>query len=562
MGKKILLSVIAGFIAGISWSQLVIDNAIFTIEAGATVSVKGNITSNVDIQGNGLLELVDVAAQNIDMSGHIIPNLKIDKSAGNVVLLSDMKIGSNLILTNGKIKTGNFNLFIASSALVTPGAANSFIWTDGTGQLRKELSGGVTNLELPLGENANYRPLFLTISGSTFDPAANFGAKVLGTADPNKPPSTASHLTTSWPVTKNGINGGTVTVSGQYVDPLDVNGTEANIVGYYYNTSTGDWTSTGETHDASTNRVGVPITSDAGALSGINKFLLVGARTFLQGAYVSSTGLMADNGLRTLPFGSSSSTANFPSTDPYRVAPYNSNFSHVSNDVTETIPYSSVLGAQAAADDNIVDWVFLQLRNLNASPGNFVLQTRSALIQRDGDIVDVDGVSPVTFNNILSDNYIITVRHRNHLGISFNQASSKLVTEQKSSAYTPSRVFDLRTALSSQLYGTSGAAYTTLTHPTLGTVNVMWGGDASGNAIVRYQGSNGPTGPNDRLVLLQSLGGVESNVFTGYYRGDLNMNKIMRYQGSNGPTGPNDRLVLLQMIGNVESNVKTQSIPN
>lgn len=562
MGKKTLLFIISGFITGISWSQLVIDNAIFTIEAGATVSVKGNITSNVDIQGNGLLELVDVAVQDIDMGGHVIPNLKIDKSGGNAVLLSDAKIGSNLTLTNGKIKTGNFNLILSAFASSSTGNTNSFVWTDGNGQLKKELSGIVTNLELPLGENTNYRPLFLTISGSTFDPAANFGAKVLGTADPNKPPSTASHLATSWPVSKTGINGGTVTVSGQYVDPQDVNGIETNIVGYYFNNSTGDWTSSGETHDATTNRVGVPVISDAGALTGINKFLLVGARAFLQGSYVSSTGLMADNGLRTLPFGSSSSTDNFPSTDPYRVAPYNLNFSHVSNDVLETIPYSSVLGAQASADDNIVDWVFLQLRNLNASPGNVVLQTRSALIQRDGDIVDVDGVSPVTFNNMVSDNYIITVRHRNHLGVSFNQASSKLVTEQKSSAYSPSRVFDLRTALSSQLYGTSGVAYTTLTHPTLGTVNVMWGGDGSGNAIVRYQGSNGPTGPNDRLVLLQSLGGIESNVLTGYYRGDLNMNKIMRYQGSNGPTGPNDRLVLLQMIGNVESNVKTQSIPN
>jgi len=556
MGKRITLTVLSGLITVFSWSQLVIDNAVFTIETGATVTVKGNVTSNVDILGGGILELSDAAAlQSLDMGGHIIPNLRIDKTGGFVVLLSNSKIGNNLYLSNGNIKTANFNLIVAPTATTTPGSANSFVWTDGTGQLIKELTADVTDLILPLGENSNYRPLALSVTGSTFDAGANFGAKVLGTADPNKPPSTVSHLTTSWPVSKFGINGGNVTVSGQYIDPLDITGTETNIIGYYYNSNTGDWTSAGETHDASLNKIGMPVTSDAGALSGINKFLLIGARAFLEGSYVTSTGLMADNGLRTLPFGPSSSTANFPSTDPYRIAPYSTNFTHVSNNILETIPFSSVLGAQASADDNIVDWVFLQLRDLTASPGNNILQTRSALIQRDGDIVDVDGVSPVTFNNMVNANYIITVRHRNHLGISFNQASSKLVTDQKSNAYSPGRVFDLRTAPSSELFGVSGTAYTTLTHPTLGTVNVMWGGNANSNNQTRFSGLN-----NDRdYLLINSLSnnpaGFINNV---YHSSDLNMNKVVRFSGLN-----NDRdFLLLTVLGNNPASFKTQSIPN
>ena len=45
-----------------------------------------------------------------------------------------------------------------------------------------------------------------------------------------------------------------------------------------------------------------------------------------------------------------------------------------------------------------------------------VFYTRSALIQRDGDIVDVDGISAVTFTGAPSDDYYIAIKHRNHLG--------------------------------------------------------------------------------------------------------------------------------------------------
>jgi hypothetical protein len=275
---------------------------------------------------------------------------------------------------------------------------------------------------------------------------------------------------------------------------------------------------------------------------------------------------MLDN-LRTLPFGSSASTANFPSTDPYRVAPYNTAFTHFNNTGVETITSSTVVTAQAIAADNIVDWVYLELRNTDASPGNDIVQTRSALIQRDGDIVDVDGVSPVTFNNLPDGNYIVAVRHRNHLGLSTDQVNfPKAVNETKSTAFT-TNVIDVRTATEPQLFGTA-AAYTTATHPVLGTVNLLWGGNVTGNAFVRYQGNNGP-GPaniNDRQALLTDLGNNELGVLnTGYFRADLNLNRFARYQGNNGPGTFNqsDRQFLLGFILlNGELTVRQQTLPN
>src|ERR1700748_1357905 len=73
------------------------------------------------------------------------------------------------------------------------------------------------------------------------------------------------------------------------------------------------------------------------------------------------------------------------------------------NSVAETID-PTVLNDQAVAANNIVDWVFIELRN-TTTPGNAVQQTRSALLQRDGDIVDIDGVSPIYFKDIDPNNY-------------------------------------------------------------------------------------------------------------------------------------------------------------
>lgn len=46
-----------------------------------------------------------------------------------------------------------------------------------------------------------------------------------------------------------------------------------------------------------------------------------------------------------------------------------------------------------------------------------MVDSRSALIQRDGDIVDVDGLSMLKFNMAAAGNYFVVVNHRNHLSV-------------------------------------------------------------------------------------------------------------------------------------------------
>ena len=46
-----------------------------------------------------------------------------------------------------------------------------------------------------------------------------------------------------------------------------------------------------------------------------------------------------------------------------------------------------------------------------------VVATRSALLQRDGDVVDMDGISPVYFEGVANGNYYVAIKHRNHLNV-------------------------------------------------------------------------------------------------------------------------------------------------
>ncbi len=516
-------------------AQLFIDQATFTIQSGATVTVQGDVTSNVSIQGTGKVILKGSANQNVNMNGNSVPNLEVD-NASNVTLTGNAKIGSSLQFTNGKILLGANNLTLAAAATTTGAGTGKFVETNGNGQLLKEVTANVTAYEMPVGAGTSYRPAFVTTNGTYSN--ANVGVRVLGAAHPNRPNKISDFIAAYWPVTRTGVTG-TVTVAGQYLDAADVTGTEANLRGYYYDGA--EWTSTNGTNDPALNRVGTSFSAN-GTLYGMDKFVYVKAKAFLQGPFNTTTGVMSD-ALRT-------PSNLIPLSDPYRTAPYSTSaFTHVNNAGAETAA-ATVFNDQASTNDNIVDWVFLELRNSNVSPGNTVLQTRSALIQRDGDIVDIDGVSPVTFNNTVNGNYTLAVRHRNHLGISADPATNLYAAaEAKGTAPT----LDLTTATDAQIFGTS-AAFTTG-----GGKNLMWGGNANFNTNMRFIGL---ANDKDYLLLTAPSNGLGNSAATTlsnvYSPSDVNMNRNVRYIGL-----ANDKdFMLITVLGSSAAAVRTQTLPN
>ncbi|GGG14467.1 hypothetical protein GCM10011344_13840 [Dokdonia pacifica] len=71
----------------------------------------------------------------------------------------------------------------------------------------------------------------------------------------------------------------------------------------------------------------------------------------------------------------------------------------------------TTIGANA-----IVDWVLVELRSGADNDNTTVVNSTAALLQRDGDIVGLDGTSNITFTEDAGD-YFIAIRHRNHIGI-------------------------------------------------------------------------------------------------------------------------------------------------
>jgi hypothetical protein len=249
-------------------------------------------------------------------------------------------------------------------------------------------------------------------------------------------------------------------------------------------------------------------------------FLLLALRGMLEGPYSSATGQMSD-ALRTAGI--------VPTSEPYTALGY----AQVGGGGAETIT-PAVLAT--TGNNAIVDWVAVELRD--ATTPTTVLATRSALIQRDGDIVATDGVSPLTFNNA-PGTYHVALRHRNHLGVMTGNATALGLST------TP---VDLSLA-STATFGTDARKSVTGAFP----AQVLWVGDVNFDDEIKYVGQD-----NDRDPILQAIGGVvPTNTTTGYLPADVNMDGTVKYSGEN-----NDRDPILQTIGGVvPTNTRVGQLP-
>ena len=534
MTRKIYSTLmIAGFMmfSKFSHAQLFINGAQFTIESGATVTVQGNITSNVDILGAGTILLKGSSNQTVDMSNFTIPNLEID-NVSNATLLTAAKISTNLKFTNGNIILGANNLTMATGATITTPASNKFVVTNGTGKLVK--SSLTASFTYPVGNSAlTYNPVTIANTGTPDDIAVRsltdvYNNGLTGTA------FTKEVVDASWDISEAILGGSNLSITASW------NATD-ELAGF-------DRTRSGISHyiTSPANNVGWDLLNNQTSLaSGSNPYtytrsgitelgafaigtrpvlspLLVSPKVFLQGAY--SGGLMTDN-LRTSNL--------IPGPTPYTVA---AGFAQFGSGGGETADASIIGSAAPASNDAIVDWVFVQLHD--GSTGA-VLSTRSALVQRDGDVVETDGVSPVNMAGNLSGNYYISVRHRNHLGVrSLNNMPL---------AKTTSFSYDFTTA---QTKAFPGAVSNNPMASLTGGVFGMWGGNANSNNTVRYSGP-----ANDENQLLNTcLAGNKGTVTSGYLNCDINLNGVLRYSG---PANDENFLLNTVLLG-VKGTVITQ----
>jgi hypothetical protein len=190
--------------------------------------------------------------------------------------------------------------------------------------------------------------------------------------------------------------------------------------------------------------------------------------------------------------------------------------------IPTTSPYADGLTCNSSVfnrtgNDAIVDWVFVELRD--ATNTSTVVEGRSALLQRDGDIVDVNGLGILKFTSPL-ENYFVAIKHRNHLGIMTNstlQLDGNRVNLDFSDATNP-------ITFGSNAQTTSGMPVDTFG---------MWTGNVNGDAIVQYSGTD-PDTPEILSLVLNDVGNFlnfSTFVVSGYNNNDLNLDSNTQYEG-------------------------------
>ncbi len=199
-----------------------------------------------------------------------------------------------------------------------------------------------------------------------------------------------------------------------------------------------------------------------------------------------------------------------------------------------TSPYSDALtcsisvfntgGASGTGlvQDDIVDWVWIELRD--ETNNELVKGSRSALLQRDGDVVDVDGVSNVQIE-ISSGNYYVAVKHRNHLSVM--TANTFALSETVA-------IVDFTDANNQITWGSN--AQSTFGMPS--GIVAMWAGNTNEDVNTVYLGSSNDSNIVKDQVLAHSGNTSNSNLysFNDYTAADVNLNGLIKYQGSGNDT--------------------------
>ena len=175
-------------------------------------------------------------------------------------------------------------------------------------------------------------------------------------------------------------------------------------------------------------------------------------------------------------------------------------------------------------DDAIVDWMLLEIRDPETDE---ILEYATVAMQRNGDIISEDGHEIINFPNLIEGEYIVSIRHRNHLPILLDVPIFLSILDPPLVDFTDPGL--------SVRGGNVGGNES-------GGVRKLWGGDFNEDDQVIYQGPN-----NDVFYLFSRvLSDIDNTdylanyIVAGYDLHDFNLDGKVIYQGPN-----NDRASLL-----------------
>ncbi len=426
--KKMKIVLAALVLTGFgSQAQLTIQSgATFSMQAGAQVTVQGNVDnagsiSNdglLKVQGNyintgaytgfttsGILEMFGTGNSDFNAGGSSIANLTINKTAATdiVKLIATTLVNNTFTFTNGIFTTDP--IANPSFSITSPVSA---VYSFAAG---KEIIGSVkrTGITAGVAHIFNQPNMLVTINGGVVP--TDLTVTMIPQSAGGDPTQTEREVKRKYSFAQTGGSAFTADVRYPYISTELNTNTEANLVPWKL--AAAEWNArlTPVTRDAVNDYVN---TTGVTAAELVQEWKLadpnytMNLSAYIKGAWNNPTGLMRviinANGL--LPLG-----------QPYTGSP----FLYAGTESVGSIP-----------NLNIVDWVLLELRKPTTglpadALSSTVIGRKAAFLLNNGSVVDLDGSTPaqMIINKQGSGNFIV-VRHRNHLSAMSNTKASNV----------------------------------------------------------------------------------------------------------------------------------------
>ena len=321
-------------------------------------------------------------------------NLEMNKADGQKMRLVDHAFVTNNLnfnAKNNKIEIHDHNLSIGDQGSITGFDDMDYIQTNGEGLLKKS---SLSNFTFPVGyTDSEYHPIVAVENGFPDE----IGVRNLPTALDNGLTGNLlpDIVNTSWKMTEATEGNSNLDLTFQWLGADETGNFDRSNSGVAYwngikwGIKNGDIAAAQGSDPYQRSRLAV---SELGLFTiggpELEQGLTLSVTVFLQGAFDGGSAMATNLSNQNL----------VPTAAPY---PTGNN-----ETTTETV-------LDQTGPDAIVDWVLLELRQ----PETNIVDQRAALLKANGEVVDVDGKSPVEFNLKSQGNYFVAVKHRNHPGV-------------------------------------------------------------------------------------------------------------------------------------------------
>ncbi|MEO7044671.1 MAG: hypothetical protein ABI091_05140, partial [Ferruginibacter sp.] len=422
--KTIFLQIASLLFAIVSNGQLYNSGATIKIQPGAYVFVGGDVVNNSAgiISNDGKLEvqgsftnsatynsataddsLLLTGGGNVTLNGgtSTINYLTINKTdnTNNVTLGGTTLLGVKL-----DYNSGNFTTDPITNPSYVFSAPVSAVFNFTAGQ---EIAGNVKRTSWVNGTSVMFNQTNMLVKTNTGTAPTDFTVTMIPQNAGGDPTQAEREVKRKFQFSNTGGTGFTADISFPYLTSELNTNVESNLVPW--DLLAAEWN--GRLTPITRNAVG-HFVSTTGITTAdlVNEWKLAdskytfNATAFLRGAW---NGISAMN--TTL-----NSDGIIPGDQPYNTTPFN---------------YAGTESVGSIPNANVVDWVLVELRKPSSglaqdATSSTIIGRKAGFLLNNGNVVDLDGVTPISFDINKQGASFIVVRHRNHLGVISNQIPS------------------------------------------------------------------------------------------------------------------------------------------